>query len=43
MSVVGVVELEPMTSKAMSEIIVQNQELAIATTNITYASIGDIL
>ena len=42
-SLVGVVEIEPMTSETMWEIIVQNQELAISTTNITYASVGDIL
>lgn len=37
------VKIESTTSETMSEIIVQNQELATATTNNTYASVGDIL
>ena len=42
-SAVGVVELEPMTSETMLEIIVKNQELEIAIANIMYGSVGDIL
>ena len=41
-SVVGVVEIEPTTSEAMSDIIVQNQELAITTANNMYSSVGGI-
>ena len=42
-SMVKVVEIEPTTLETMSKIIVQNQELAIATTTNTFSSVGDIL
>ena len=42
-STVGVVEIESTTSETMSEIIVQNQELTIATADNTFSSVGDIL
>ena len=42
-SIVGVVKIEPTTSEIMSNIIVQNQELAIAIVDNMYSSIGDIL
>ena len=43
LSAVGVVEIELATLETMLDIIVQNQELAIATTDNTYSSVGDIL
>ena len=42
-SMVGVVQIEMTTSEILSDIIVQNQELAISTTNNTFLSVGDIL
>ena len=42
-SMVGVVQIEMMTSKILLDIILQNQELAIITTNNAYSSVGNIL
>lgn len=42
-SAVRVVEIEMTTSEIMSNIIVQNQEIAIATAYNTYSSLGNIL
>ena len=42
-STVGVVQIETTTSKYLLDILVQNQELAIATTDNAYSSVGNIL
>ena len=42
-STVGVVQIEMTTSKNLSNILVQNQELAIAIANNAYSSVGNIL
>ena len=40
---VGVVQIEMTTSKILSNILVQNQELEIAIVDNTYSSVGNIL
>ena len=42
-SMIRMVKIEPTTSETTQDIIVQNQELAIAIEDITYALVGDIL
>jgi hypothetical protein len=42
-SMVGVVQIEMTTSEILSDILVQNQELAIATADNAYSSVGNIL
>ena len=43
LSTVGMVHIELVTSDITSDMITQNQELAIVTTNNTYSSVGNIL
>lgn len=42
-SVVGVVQIESTTSEIMLDMIVKNQELAIAAADNAYSSVGNIL